>query len=113
MTKESGVKQKATRRGMRSLDGKFYHTYKERNAADSAFNKAVQDREATRLLLLDTRKGHTGEKSFDFTFTEKEPKQPASTIVKPDYHCDYCKSPVEYGSLVCPLCNHRLNWEGL
>lgn len=115
MATEPGVKGRAARRGLRSLDGKFYRTRKDRNDADRAFNKAAKKREAAREVLGDINKNRIdkGEKPFDFIFNQKEDEKPESTIVKPRYHCNYCRTSVEYGTPVCPHCNQRLNWEGL
>lgn len=115
MAAEPGVKGRATRRGLRSLDGRFYRTRKDRNAADKAFNKAVKKSEAANEVLEDINQQRIdkGEKPFDFTFNEKKDEKPKSTIIKPSYHCTYCQTPVEYSSQVCPRCNHQFNWEGL
>jgi len=117
MANQPVVKGRATRRGLRSLDGKFYHTRKERATADRAFNKAVKDDEMTEHLPKDIHKGTKppgGNKDqFDFTFNEKPDKEPASIIIKPKYHCNNCQANVSYGTPICPVCGGRLNWEGL
>jgi len=103
--KTAGVRQRATRRGVRSLDGKFYHHIKDRNAADKAFNKARADREATKQLPGNPL--GENKQTFDFEFKEESPK-----IIIPKYHCLYCQTPIEFKTLVCPGCNHKMNWEG-
>jgi Zn finger protein HypA/HybF involved in hydrogenase expression len=117
--KEPGVKQRATRRGVRSLDGKFYHNIKDRNAADKAFNIAKARNEALATVRLPTgiEKGHITQQDkapFDFTFNEGIVK-PDTKIITPssaNYHCNNCQTPVEFKAPVCPNCGGKLNWEG-
>lgn len=113
MANEPGVKQRASRRGLRSINGKFYHTIQERNAADRAFNKAkaAKKSEAASAVIEDINKDRAakGEKPFDFAYKQEEIVKPAAAT----YHCVNCKQPVDYKTLVCPNCHQRLNWEGL
>ena len=105
--KELGVKQRATRRGVRSLDGKFYHNIKDRNAADKAFIKARADRELTKHLPGENQQ------DFDFEFKERSPEaESTAKITIPEYHCLYCQTPIEFKTPVCPTCGNRMNWEG-
>jgi len=109
MANQPVVKGRATRRGLRSLDGKFYHTKKERSAADKAFNFAT-----LKAAKIPNQQVGENKDPFDFTFTETPAKDhPEVKIIKPQYHCNNCQTAVSYGTLVCPVCGGRLNWEGL
>jgi len=114
MAAESGIKQRASRRGLRSLDGKFYHKVKERNAADRAFNKALKDRKSAQNQSAGDKPDLAGN-NFDFEYKEKAEtkKEPESTVMVVKYHCSNCNTPVDHGTPVCPACGARLNWEGL
>ena len=109
--KTAGVRQRATRRGVRSLDGKFYHHIKDRNAADKAFNEARADREATKQLPGNPL--GENKQTFDFEFKEESPEaESTAKITIPKYHCLYCQMPIEFKTPVCPTCGNRMNWEG-
>lgn len=113
--KEPGIRQRATRRGVRSLDGKFYHTRKERNDADKAFNRAIAEREArTKTVDPAVIRQKLAAEPFDFTYNEGITK-PDIKIVTPSsahYHCNNCQTSVEYKAPICPKCGGKLNWEG-
>lgn len=107
------LKQRATRRGLRSLNGKFYHTIQERNAADRAFNKALKDLPGD-LAREREAAAAKGEKPFDFTYKQEVIKKPpAEKIVTPHYYCTVCRVEVERGVAACPGCGSRFVWEGL
>lgn len=112
---QAGIKRRAARRGLRSLNGRFYHTKAERSAADRVFNKAVAAVKAAKQSgAIRGEDDQSKAAPFDFEYKQDEIIKPAAEgIVTPRYWCNNCHSQVTHGTPICPACSQLLNWAGL
>lgn len=50
-------------------------------------------------------------KTQSTTVSEASNSQKATTEIKSEYHCPYCRKAIPFGVSHCPSCNLKVNWK--